>query len=82
MLSLQMGFGGRMDSNSSNERATYRQDVYSALGTNSEFDVEIGTVDELEKHLVELGFSEIQSVVTPSWSDVNHRQWIWTTAKK
>jgi adenylate cyclase class IV len=77
-----MGFGGRMDSNSSNGRATYRQDVYSALGTNSEFDVEIGTVDELEKHLVELGFSEIQSVVTPSWSDVNHRQWIWTTAKK
>lgn len=82
IFSFQMGFGERLDPNSKNGRAKYKEDVFSALGTNSEFDVEVSHVNQVKDHLLEIGFTDVESVVTSSWSDVNHQKWIWTTARK
>lgn len=81
-LSIQMGFGERPSAVSMSERAAYEDDVFSALGSNSDYDVEITSVDQIESHLSQIGFDDLRSVVTSSWSDINHSKWIWVTAKK
>jgi ubiquinone/menaquinone biosynthesis C-methylase UbiE len=81
-LSLQMGFGERPPSGSKSERAEYGDDVFSALGSNSDYDVEITSVEQIKSHLSQIGFIDLRVQVTASWSDINHSKWIWVTAKK
>jgi len=76
ILSFQMGFG-----DGHRNAAEYYDNVYDALSTNSAHDVRVTAPEQLVNDLTEIGFKDIQTTITGSWSD-DHNQWIYVKCVK
>ncbi len=81
-LYIQMGFGSSLVTPNGQKMAGYLENEVTALGTNGAFDVQVRTEAELTNHLENLGFTVLETVITPSFSDDQHDKWIFVTAEK
>ncbi|MEH0860079.1 class I SAM-dependent methyltransferase [Halobacteriovorax sp. DPLXC-1] len=81
-LTIQMGFGPKLEDSNGNPLADYYQNTWDAKGTNSDFDVQVRDEKELTEDLEKIGF-KIESIkVLPSFSDIRHESWIYVVASK
>lgn len=76
MVSFQMGYGGGHCRTSG-----YYENNFNALGTNSCHDVRVESPDQIVKDLEKIGFKNIKTLVSNSWSD-SHNNWIFVKAFK
>ena len=76
ILSFQMGYG-----DNGYGKADYYANDYEAQGTNSKHDVMITDPEQVISDLVNIGFENISSVISDSYSD-GHPNWIFFNAKK
>ena len=76
LISFQMGFGpGHRNT------ASYYENNYNALYTNSGHDVRVDNPDQLVGDLTKIGFVNIQTFIRNRWDD-SHDQWIYVKARK
>ena len=76
VLSFQMGYGpGHPNA------AGYYANVYDAPSTNSAYDTQVTDPQQLIGDLSEIGFKNIETTISSSWSDW-HRQWIFVKCAK
>lgn len=81
-FSFQMGFGPDLSDSLGRPRSGYFENSVSAKSTNGDHDVRVTSVNELETDLRNIGFTEIQSVVRDSFSDMGHPNWIYVHCLK
>lgn len=81
LFSFQMGYGSNLES-PLGPRVSYFENYYEARGTNSACDVRIQNIEDLVKDLTEIGFINITTKITESYSDNGHLQWIYIKAYK
>jgi ubiquinone/menaquinone biosynthesis C-methylase UbiE len=76
VLSFQMGFG------SGNPYSVeYYENHVNAAGTNGACDVRVTDEKQLIDDLKEIGFTNIKTTISHSWSD-NHKEWIYVECMK
>lgn len=76
VLSFQMGFG------SENPHSVgYYENYVNASGTNGACDTQVTDENQLIQDLKEIGFIDIKTTISNSWSD-NHKQWIYAECRK
>ena len=75
-LSIQMGFGM-----GHHNAADYYDNAYGATSTNSAHDVRVLDKNHLINDLAEIGFTNIETTLSHSWSD-SHSQWIFAKSTK
>jgi len=81
LFSFQMGYGSNLES-PLGPRVSYFENHYEARGTNSACDVRIQNIEDVVKDLTEIGFINITTKITESYSDNGHPQWIYIKAYK
>ena len=81
-FSFQMGFGPDLLDSLGRPRSGYFENSVTAESTNGDHDVRVTSVSELETDLRDIGFTEIQSVVRDSFSDMGHPNWIYVHCLK
>jgi hypothetical protein len=77
-----MGYGVDMINHKGQKMAAYYENAYSAKGTNSDHDVQITNINEIEKDLLDIGFKDIVIRIKPSYSDLAHKEWIYVSCVK
>lgn len=60
----------------------FSENIYSAKGTNSSYDVRISNPNEILSDLKKIGFIESTFHITESFDDNQHPEWIWIETKK
>lgn len=75
-LSIQMGFGY------SEGKASYFDNHYDAIATNSGFDTMVENSDYIESDLRQIGFENFEYWVRPRGPGDSHPNWIFFTATK
>lgn len=78
VFSFQMGYG---DVNSSKNSVGYYSNVVSE-SSNGNCDVVVSSYKEIIHDLSDIGFRDISTKISNSWSDDNHKLWIYVTCKK
>ena len=81
LFSFQMGYGPGLTS-SIGPRSSYYDNVYDAKGTNSKHDVRVHNEQDVIDDLTNIGYVNIETYVTDSFSDSGHPQWIYVKAYK
>jgi ubiquinone/menaquinone biosynthesis C-methylase UbiE len=81
-FTFQMGYGTSMNDQKGRRMAGYYENLYNARGTNSDHDVQVTSVNEIKNHLLKIGFNRINVTIRPSFSDVNHKEWIYIVCLK
>ena len=81
-FSFQMGFGPDLLDSLGRPRSGYFENSVTAKSTNGDHDVRVTSVSELETDLRNIGFTEIQSMVRESFSDMGHPNWIYVHCLK
>lgn len=82
IFTFQMGFGKGLDDVLGRPKSSYYEEAVNAGGTNSDHDVRVQSVEEIEKDLVDIGFADIKTVIRPAYSDIGHPEWIYVNCKK
>ena len=83
ILSFQMGYDKKLlDENGKNKLTKYYENNTSALGTNSSNDVAVQDEKEVINHLEDIGFMNIKTKISNSFSDIIHENWIYVLAEK
>lgn len=82
LFSFQMGFGGDLEDTLGRPRSKYFDDSIEAKSTNGNHDVRILSSEELVNDLIQIGFSEVETQVRDSYSDVGHPSWIYVKCTK
>jgi len=77
VFTAQMGFGSP-----SPATVGYYENYYDAEGTNRTCDVCIESTDQLEKDLLEIGFTNFEFVIGPVGPGDVHPNWIYFNCKK
>jgi len=81
-FSFQLGFGPDLLDSMGRPRSGYFENAVTANSTNGDHDVRVTSISELETDLRDIGFSEIQSEVRDSFSDMGHPNWIYVHCLK
>lgn len=74
-ISIQMGFGPGYG------KAKYHENAYEAPETNTKYDVEVLSPDQIKDDLEKIGFKNFEYVIRPSFMD-GHPNWIFFKATK
>jgi len=77
VFTAQMGFGSP-----SPQTVGYYENYYDAHGTNRTCDVCIESPNQLEKDLLEIGFSDFQYMIGPTGPGDFHPSWIYFSCVK
>ena len=78
-----MGYDKKLlDENGKNKLTKYYENNTSALGTNSSNDVAVQDEKEVINHLEDIGFMNIKTKISNSFSDIIHENWIYVLAEK
>jgi SAM-dependent methyltransferase len=77
VFSFQMGFGEEMIDCAGVKMAGYYDNFYNATGTNSDCDVQISDSNAIVNDLIDLGFTNVNFKISPSFSDSKHKYWIY-----
>jgi hypothetical protein len=72
VFTAQMGFGSP-----SPATVGYYENYYNAQGTNRTCDVCIESTEQLEKDLIEIGFTNFQFIIGPVGPGDIHPNWIY-----
>jgi len=80
LFSFQMGFGKEIKEGET--RYGYYENKYNVKGTNSFHDVRVQNQSEIIEDLTNIGFVNIETYVTNTFSDSGHPQWIYVKAYK
>lgn len=75
-ISIQMGFGF------SPGKASYFENNYDAISTNSGFDTMVENVDYVESDLRQIGFVDFRYDIRPTGPGDSHPHWIFFSATK
>lgn len=78
VFSFQMGYGNTLSSKNS---VSYFSNVVSE-SSNGNCDVVVSSENEIIHDLSSIGFKDISTKIANSWSDDNHKLWIYVTCKK
>jgi SAM-dependent methyltransferase len=82
LFSFQMGFGSDLEDILGRPRSKYFEDAIGAKSTNGNHDVRILDSDELVSDLVQIGFSNVETQIKSSFSDIGHPSWIYVKCSK
>jgi len=82
LFSFQMGFGSDLEDVLGRPRSKYFEDAIYAKSTNGNHDVRILDSEELVSDLVQIGFSNIETQIKSSFSDIGHPSWIYVKCTK
>jgi len=75
---FQMGFGGKKNIPTTD----YYSNDYHAQATNGAHDVSVTDPSQLQKDLMEIGFSVFEHEIREVGPGDNHKNWIWVRVKK
>jgi SAM-dependent methyltransferase len=79
IISIQMGFGEKTDSKNS---VDYCENNYEAQGTNGQCDTRVESSIQLERDLLEIGFSNFSFIIDDTGPGDGHNNWIYFKATK
>jgi len=65
-----------------NKISSYYENSYDAVGTNSAHDFRVNNEQDIINDLKEIGFTNVETIIKPSYSDYNHEEWIYVKAYK
>jgi hypothetical protein len=82
MFSFQLGHGTDLQDVYGRPRSSYYENIYSATGTNSEYDVRVQNAEDVINDLTSIGFVNIHYEIHESYSDMGHPQWIYIKCNK
>jgi len=82
LFSFQLGFGHDLVDSLGRPKSSYYENAYGARETNSGHDVRVLDEKEVIDDLNNLNFSNVTTIVRPSFSDVGHPYWIYVKAYK
>ena len=82
MFSFQLGYGTDLQDVYGRPRSSYYENIYSATGTNSEYDVRVQNAEDVINDLTSIGFVNIHYEIHESYSDMGHPQWIYIKCNK
>jgi ubiquinone/menaquinone biosynthesis C-methylase UbiE len=81
LFSFQMGYGDGLDS-PIGPRSSYYDNTYAASGTNSIHDVRVNNESDIVNDLEDIGYVNITTKISKSYSDKGHVYWIYVKAYK
>lgn len=79
LLSFQMGMATE---EMKDENFFYFANNYTVPGTNGQGDVQIKDKKDLIEDLLKIGFTNIETMIRPSFSDNCHKEWIYVHCEK
>lgn len=80
ILSFQMGFDHQVITNKA--ISNYYENSYNASGTNSDHDVSVIDKNQIINDLLSIGYKDISTTIRPSYSDDQHKEWIYVRCFK
>tara|TARA_Y100000361_G_scaffold153703_1_gene176257 strand:+ start:2339 stop:3034 length:696 start_codon:yes stop_codon:yes gene_type:complete len=82
LFSFQLGYGKDLKDQFNRPRSSYFDNEWNAKGTNSTHDVRVQNEEDVVNDLKDIGFINITTKITKSYSDAGHPQWIYIKCYK